>query len=221
VNRPRLLAAGISVIVLIAAPAWAVISRPERDVGSLDAIERAGSPPTRVPPKIAGPTLPEVLVRSGLLVDQLVPDGGAVPRRLRIDAIGVQAPVVPVGVMGTTVQVPTDVDEVGWYRFGGRPGHPGSTVLVAHVSSGEQGPGAFFRLRELMPRDDVVVHLRGGGSVSYRVIARRSYDKAALPDRLFSRVGPEVLIMVTCGGRYSETTGRYEDNVVVYAVPRR
>jgi Sortase domain len=220
VSRPHLLAAGISAVALIAAPAWGVISRPEKDVGSLAAIEREGSPPTRAP-RVLGPTLPNVVVRSGLLVDQPVPEGGAVPRRLRIDAIGVDAPVVPVGVTGATVQVPTDVEEVGWYRFGGRPGDPGSTVLVAHVSSGEQGPGAFFVLRELMPRDDVIVHLRGGGSVTYRVIARRSYDKADLPDRLFSRIGPEVLIMVTCGGRYSETTGRYEDNVVVFAVPRR
>jgi hypothetical protein len=26
---------------------------------------------------------------------------------------------------------------------------------------------------------------------------------------------------VTCGGRYSEASGRYQDNVVAYAVPTR
>ena len=46
--------------------------------------------------------------------------------------------------------------DVGWYRFGGRPGGSGSTLLVAHVSSGTQGPGVFFRpsrtsSRETMP----------------------------------------------------------------------
>ena len=29
-----------------------------------------------------------------------------------------------------------------------------------------------------------------------------------------------MLALVTCGGPYSEATGRYEDNIVVYAVPR-
>jgi hypothetical protein len=54
----------------------------------------------------------------------------------------------------------------------------------------------------------------------FRVIARWSYAKEALPERLVGRRGPAMLALVTCGGRYSESTGRYEDNVVVYAVSR-
>jgi hypothetical protein len=54
----------------------------------------------------------------------------------------------------------------------------------------------------------------------FRVIARWSYAKEALPHRLFGRTGPAMLALVTCGGPYSEATGRYEDNIVVYAVPR-
>jgi sortase (surface protein transpeptidase) len=133
----------------------------------------------------------------------------------------VDARIVPVGVAGETTEVPADVHEVGWYRFGARVGVSGSTLLVAHVSSGTQGPGVFFHLRELVPGDSVSVDLSDGSTSGFHVIARRSYPKESLPDRLFTRTGPAVLALVTCGGPYSEATGRYANNVVVYAIPRR
>src|SRR5438132_2012545 len=59
---------------------------------------------------------------------------GASPRpvRVRIGAIGVVAPIVPVGADPVTgiVRVPDSVHRVGWYRFGPTPGEPGSAVLV-------------------------------------------------------------------------------------------
>jgi len=203
-------------VLLMAVPAGVVASRPEDDVGSLEPLRRAMAPPLEVSGN-GGLRLP---VRSGLLASQTIPARGPVPARVRIRAIEVDAPIVPVGVLGGTTEVPPDVDEVGWYRFGGRLGISGSTLLIAHVSSGTQGPGAFVRLRELAPGDDVIVELRDGSLSRFRVIARRSYAKEALPDRLFGRTGPPMLALVTCGGRYSEATGRYEDNVVVYAILR-
>jgi sortase (surface protein transpeptidase) len=221
VSRLSWWAGGVSILALVTAPAWALVVTPENDVGSLEPLRRDRP---RVPDRAiteGGLKMPKVVVRSGLLADQASPDLQRAPQRLRIDAIGVAAPVVPVGVTHGTTQVPADVDTVGWYGFGGRPGEPGSTLLLAHVSSGTQGPGVFFRLRELAPGDTVKVQMRNGSWAEYEVFARRSYAKEALPGRLFSRTGPEVLILVTCGGRYSEASGRYRDNVVVYAVPRR
>lgn len=93
------------------------------------------------------------------------------------------------------------------------------TVCVS-VKTGTQGPGVFFGLRDLVPGDDVLVEMRDGSSSVFRVIARSSYAKEALPHRLFGRTGPAMLALVTCGGPYSAATGRYEDNIVVYAVPR-
>jgi hypothetical protein len=221
VNRPFWWAAAASILTLIVVPAWALEWRPENDVGSLEPIRQAWAPPRVEAMVVGGLKSPKVVVRSGLLADQATPDPGRIPRRLRIDAMGVSAPIIPVGVRHETVQVPEDVDTVGWYRFGARPGESGSTLLLAHVSSGTQGPGVFFLLRELAPGNDVIVQMRNGSSAAYRVIARRSYPTEALPTRLFSRIGPEVLILVTCGGRYSEASGRYQDNVVAYAVPTR
>lgn len=219
-NRLFWWAGGASILALVAVPAWALVSKPESDIGSLEPLRRARASAPVETAAASRLKLPKMAVRSGLLADQASPDRARIPRRLRIDALRVFAPIVPVGVTHGTTQVPTDVDTVGWYRFGGRPGESGSTLLLAHVSSGTQGPGAFFLLRELTPGDDVMVEMRSGSWAAYQVFARRSYPKEALPDRLFSRVGPEVLILMTCGGRYSEASGRYQDNVVVYAVPR-
>lgn len=214
-NRLAWWAGGASILLLVSVPAGVLASRPESDVGSLEQLR-----PLQVPAPeesdAGGQRLP---IRSGLLASQPILPRGAVPERLRIRAIGVDAPILPVGVRAGTTEVPADVDEVGWYRFGGRLGVSGSTLLLAHVSSGTQGSGVFLRLRELVPGDDVIVEIRDGSSSVFRVIARRTYAKEALPKRLFARTGPAMLALVTCGGPFSESTGRYEENVVVYAVP--
>jgi sortase (surface protein transpeptidase) len=201
-------------------PVSVLVSRPEGEVGSFEALRRS-KVPAPAETDVGGLGLPMVEVRSGLLASKAIRPDGEIPERLRIGAIGVDAPILPVGVTAGTTEIPADVHEVGWYRFGGRLGISGSTLLLAHVSSGTQGRGVFFRLRELAPGDDVIVEMRDGSSSGFRVIARRSYAKEVLPDRLFSRKGPAILALVTCGGRFSEATGRYEDNVVVFAVPRR
>lgn len=218
-NRLVWWAGSTSILLLVTVPVSVLVSRPASEVGSLEALRRSKVP---VPAEtdVGGLGLPKVGVRSGLLASKAIRPEGEIPERLRIGAIGVDAPILPVGVTAGTTEIPADVHEVGWYRFGGRPGRSGSTLLVAHVSSGTQGPGVFFRLRDLVPGDDVLVKMRDGSSSVFRVIARWSYAKEALPHRLFGRTGPAMLALVTCGGPYSEATGRYEDNIVVYAVPR-
>jgi sortase (surface protein transpeptidase) len=220
VNRLVWWAGSTSILVLVFLPVLVLVSRPESEVGSLEALRRS-EVPAPAETDVGGLGLPMVGVRSGLLASKAIrrPEG-EIPERLRIGAIAVDAPILPVGVTAGTTEIPADVHEVGWYRFGGRPGRSGSTLLVAHVSSGTQGAGVFFRLRDLVPGDDVRVEMRDGSSSVFRVIARWSYAKEALPDRLFGRTGPAMLALVTCGGPYSEATGRYEDNIVVYAVPR-
>jgi sortase (surface protein transpeptidase) len=108
---------------------------------------------------------------------------------------------------------------VGWYRFSPVPGEPGSSVLLGHVDSRTQGPGAFFHLVSLEPRSEVRVVLADGSKRVFRVVARRMYLKTRLPAALFARTGRPVLVLVTCGGPFDATVGHYRDNVVVYAVP--
>lgn len=161
-------------------------------------------------------------VRSAQLKDYEPPRRGPRPVGLTINAIGVRAPIVPVGVQAGSrrVQVPSDVHVVGWYRFGPPPGGGGSAVLLGHVDSWTQGPGVFFRLRELEPADVIRVTFANGSESPFRVVARRSYPKSSLPGKLFEREGPSILALVTCGGSFDRATRSYSDNVVVFAVPQ-
>jgi Sortase domain len=161
-------------------------------------------------------------IRSARLKDYEPPRRGPRPVGLTIGAIGVRAPIVPVGVEAGSshVQVPSDVHVVGWYRFGPSPGAGGSAVLLGHVDSWTQGPGVFFRLRDLEPADVIRVTFANGSESSFRVVARRSYPKSGLPGGLFEREGPSFLALVTCGGSFDQATRSYSDNVVVFAVPR-
>lgn len=147
--------------------------------------------------------------------------GLAAPAGVRLDAIDVDARIVPVGVDGPQMEVPEDVATVGWYRFGPGPGaNRGSSVLAGHVDDRVQGRGAFYRLADTRPGDPVRVDLADGRRVEYRVSRVERVDKARLPvDALFDRRGGPRLTLVTCGGEFDQQARSYRDNVVVVAVP--
>lgn len=146
---------------------------------------------------------------------------GPTPNRLTIDALEVDAPVGSYGVDDAGhMDVPDNVTEVAWYQHGPIPGEAGSAVLAAHVDLRGQGRGVFFELAELSVGDSIVVSYTDGSSRDFQVVARSIYKKDELPlDAIFSRAGPPVLTLVTCGGAFSQTTTSYDSNVVVYAVP--
>ncbi len=144
------------------------------------------------------------------------------PVRLGIESIGVDAPVDGYGVDPTTgqMEVPYNVVEVAWYRYGPSPGQPGSAVMAAHVDLAGRGPGVFFDLREVEPGAEVVVEYEDGSHAVFKVEARIVYEKTDLPlDVIFSRGGPPVLTLITCGGAFNSSARSYDSNVVVYAVP--
>jgi hypothetical protein len=141
---------------------------------------------------------------------------------VRVPAIGVSAPVVPTSVDGRgALGIPEDPREVGWWSGGAAPGSPyGTTLLAGHVDSASRGLGSLVDLSRAPIGARVTVTGADGSSQSYRVVARRSYPKATLPTReLFRQDVPARLLLVTCGGQFDRSTGHYERNVVVVAVP--
>jgi hypothetical protein len=142
------------------------------------------------------------------------------PQRLLLPAVGIDAPVRPVGVADDgQMQLPTDPAVVGWYRYGPAPSARGSAVLAAHVDSWEHGLGPLARLREVEVGDTLVVRT-ARGRVVHTVTAVASYPKQALPRDVFARSGAPRLRVITCGGAFDEASGHYEENLVVTAEPR-
>jgi LPXTG-site transpeptidase (sortase) family protein len=180
--------------------------------------------PARPAPAAEAPPVPAP-ADGGVCGARCVDDTGrapAAPVRIRIDGIGVDAPVSPVGVDDRgRMEVPLDVATVGWYRYGPGPGTAGgSAVLSGHVDDYEQGLGAFYRLVDLEAGDPVTVELADGTALDYRVRGVERVAKADLPvDQIFARAGSPRLTLVTCGGDFNRATSGYNDNVVVVAEP--
>ncbi|MEX1093939.1 MAG: class F sortase [Acidimicrobiia bacterium] len=196
------------------------------EVGEAGAIERSltsssTTTPTTLETSTTEPEKPEPLWQESVNISQ-ESSPGQMPVRVTIGRIGVEANVVPYGVNERTgeMDVPGNVEDVAWYKHGPSPGAQGSAVLAAHVDLAGQGPGVFFDLRELDPGDLIEVGYEDGTQRSFVVEARTTYLKDELPlQTVFSRRGPPVLTLITCGGGFDSSLSSYDSNVVVYAVP--
>jgi hypothetical protein len=141
------------------------------------------------------------------------------PTGLTIAAIDVaSAPVEAVGVEANgDMEIPA-VDEVGWYRYGVRPGDEGSSVLAAHIAY-DGVDGVFRHLEDLEAGATVGVAFADGASRNFTVTEVAQYPKDELPSDVWARGGEPRLVLITCGGDFDSSIGHYEDNVVAYAVP--
>ncbi len=140
------------------------------------------------------------------------------PERVRIPALRVDAPVLPVRAPGRTLVPPSDPQRLGWWADGAKPGAATGSALVAGHTV-HDGGGALDHLEDL-ERGDVVVVRTDRGTIRYDVRRVRVYSKGAIADhatRLFSQQVPGRLVLITCEDWDGE---RYLSNVVVTATPR-
>jgi LPXTG-site transpeptidase (sortase) family protein len=163
----------------------------------------------------------QVPVRDGRLSDDVADEQGPHPAMIRIGDIGLEAPILSVGVdEDKQLDVPA-ADTVGWYEHSSLPGESGATVLAAHVDYGGK-PGAFYNLADLRPNDALEVEMADGSVVRYRVVGNTQYDKTELPaEEVFRKNGDTVLQLITCGGEFDPGARSYLANVVVTAVPEQ
>lgn len=177
----------------------------------------ATSPPSEVVE--SGPTGP---IPSGPVADEQssleAEVQAAEPTRVRIPAIGVDAPILPLGLRADgRLEVPADFDETGWWVDGPEPGEPGPAVIVGHVDS-RDGPAVFFDLRLLEPGDPIHVDRRDGTTVTYLVERTEQHPKDAFPTSAVYGPTPDpVLRLVTCGGDFDRDRRSYKDNIIVFA----
>lgn len=141
------------------------------------------------------------------------------PVRLRVRAIGVNAPMTELTLDETGALHPPPADSpgfVGWYGAGTNPGSVGTAVTTGHVDTPE-GPGVFYRLGALAKGDTIEITRADRRTAVFTVDAVELYDKEAFPDeKVYGSSHQPELRVITCGGQYAEETG-YQGNVVVYA----
>ena len=203
--------------------------------GSSAPPSEASTEPTSAPPEMDAepvptepapteqPAAPEPAPPAAIpLAPTAAAPAAAAPVRIELPALGVDAEVVPVGVDDAgLMEIPKDVDTVGWYRFGPAPGSPsGSSVLSGHVDDYQQGTGVFARIGDLGPGDTVRVTDAAGAVREFQVVAREEWSKGEVPlDRLFDRGGESRLVLITCGGSFNSSTLGYDDNIAITATP--
>ncbi len=144
----------------------------------------------------------------------------SVPVRIRIPAIGVNAPVMQVGLNADgTVQVPPLAvhNLAGWYKYGPTPGQRGASVILGHVDS-VTGLSVFFKLKDLHKGEKIYVKLADGRVATFTIDGLQRTAKTAFPtDAVYGKLKYPGLRLVTCGGAFDPATGHYLENIIVYA----
>ncbi|MGK5632792.1 class F sortase [Streptomyces sp. URMC 123] len=141
------------------------------------------------------------------------------PNRVRIPAIGVDAPLTSLGVdaEGWVESPPAEEKNLaGWFRDAVTPGEQGTAVLVGHVDN-KQGPVVFYSLGALKKGQQVEVQRQDGRTAVFETYGVEVFDKDAFPaEKVYGDTGKPELRVITCGGGYSKANG-YDSNVVVFA----
>ncbi|WP_329286136.1 class F sortase [Streptomyces sp. NBC_00691] len=177
----------------------------------------AGSPPptpARASPLLARPAAGADRDRSR---PRPLPSSDAA--RIRIPAIGVDVPLVPLGLDGSGALRPppaTAPTVAGWYADGTAPGALGTAVVAGHLDT-PLGPAVFHRLHTLSRGARIEIDRADGRTALFTVDAVEVHPKDRFPDgRVYGNAGRPELRVITCGGDWSGDTG-YRANTVVYA----
>jgi sortase (surface protein transpeptidase) len=178
---------------------------------SIDTHARHAPPPTSSasrPPSTTTTTTPP-------------PDPNLTPVSISIPEIGVQSPLISLGLNpDQTLEVPADFAVAGWYRYRPVPGNPGPSVIAGHVDS-RVGPAVFARLRELHPGSSIDVRRSDGTTAVFSVDAIEQHGKDSFPtERVYGPTPSAALRVITCGGSFDWSTHHYRDNVIVFATLR-
>jgi hypothetical protein len=141
------------------------------------------------------------------------------PDRVRVPAIGVDAPMTGLGLTPSgslDVPPPERANLAGWYEAGTTPGETGTAIVAGHVDNAE-GPAVFYRLGALEKGATIEVDRRDGSVAVFTVDAVEVYAAEDFPDaKVYGAAGRPELRVITCGGDWSRSTG-YQGNVVVFA----
>lgn len=234
VSLALLVTGGVTVLRLAAGTPSAASGRSAPVSGAAAAIPATASPAeTATSPHAAAPAT--AAAKPGVPIRIDIPIGSAhhpTGVRARITAHPLNA--------DRTLYVPPDPTEVAWASQDAMPGSArGTAILVSHVNfvvHGRTVAGAFADLAQYARTaigKRLTLTLGDGRTLTYRIVAGREYPKdelagdPALRKRLYdqsSAFGPARrpsgrLLLVSCGGDFDPTTGAYDDNVFLYALP--
>lgn len=166
----------------------------------------------------AAPTTSVIVTPSTAVPPRPTPRPAPQVTRVRIPALGVDAPILQMGFDSAGVmEVPQSPSTVAWYGFSAMPGNPGNAVMAAHVTWG--GARAVFNQLSALHAGDVIEVRTSDGDIRY--VVQRSYlvrpEEADVPAIVGPRDGPQTLTLITCGGSFDSSVREYDHRVIVFA----
>ena len=141
------------------------------------------------------------------------------PLSVQVPSIGVRTgELIDLGLTAEReLEVPDDAVTAGWFELSPTPGEVGPAVIAAHVDYAGV-PGAFTRLRDVQPGDEITVARADRTTAVFTVYHVQRHPKSEFPtQRVYGNTETPELRLITCGGAFDEASGNYLDNVVVYA----
>ncbi len=142
----------------------------------------------------------------------------AEPVRLTVPSVKIDAPIEKVGLTKTgEMDVPKNYDNAGWFEPGTKPGEQGNSVIAGHLDS-KTDAAAFWNLKKVKAGEDIFVEDAEGVTHHFQVQRIETYDADSAPiEEIFGKTDGVHLNLITCGGTWNKSTGKYEERVVVYA----
>ncbi len=168
-----------------------------------------------VPSVIASSTIPAAPAAAAA-------SGTGLPMRMIIPTLNVVANVQFNGLKPDfTLEVPTNVTDVGWFTGSVRPGQQGVSIVTGHVAqirnSVATKPGVFFNLNMLKPGDKLYVINDKGETTTFVVRELRTYDAAADSKDVFtSGDNGTHLNLITCEGVWDQSQLEFSQRLVVF-----
>src|SRR3990167_6033827 len=141
------------------------------------------------------------------------------PRFFNIPKINVSAPIVPVGVdENGKMQLPENINEVGWYEPGFKPGEQGNAVISGHLDSATGEGAIFYHLHELEPGDNLITTDEFGNQYTFAVTAKKAYEFDKVPlEEVFGKSAKKQLNLITCTGQWIADQQNYSHRMIIYS----
>lgn len=134
-----------------------------------------------------------------------------------IPALGIEAPIVKVGVgMTGEMVVPRNAGDVAWLDQGPYPGQTKNVVLAGHISW-NRVRGAFAKIGDLGVGDQVVVSMDGKDrtfEVKWNCAFPFDSDFA---EQIMGKTLEPSITLITCGGTFDPRQGTHNQRIVVRA----
>ena len=146
-----------------------------------------------------------------------VPNVG-LPVRITIPKLRVDAKIEYMGVTSTgTMDVPSEVIDAGWYKYGAHPGDEGSAVIGGHLNGVRGEPGVFLDLNKLQVDDNFSVLDDTNKTTQFVVRQIRTYGQNEQPNEVFHSQEGAHLNLITCTGAWNRSEKRFSKRLVIFA----